>query len=322
MNRRTFLKHTSGAGLSLALPWTHIPSYFQSESLSVGLIADLHHDIMHDAPQRLSAFVEDMQKTPTDVVVQMGDFATPKPEHQFLVDRFHQAPGTPIHVLGNHDTDLGFTPEECLRQWNIPATYYQKEVHGFTLLVLDGNEKGSPDYTGGYPAYVGTEQLDWLEDALASAKNPVLIFTHQPLLGWSEVDNAPEVRKRLKPYAQKICMCICGHTHIDQILREEGILYWHVNSASYFWVGGNYINKSYSADIHQAHQWIDHTCPYTEPLFARLFIDIPSKRLVITGHAGEWVGTSPQKLGTDPYPSLIHGEHIVPLIQDRSLYRL
>lgn len=319
MNRRTFLRTSSATSLSVMLPWSSIPPLADSGRLTIGLIADLHQDIIPDAKDRLAAFVRSMRQNPTDVVVQMGDFATPKPAHQELVDLFHSAPGVPLHVLGNHDTDLGFSPADCMAQWQIPATYYTKEVNGFTLIVLDGNEKGSPDYSGGYPSYIGAVQMAWLEQVLASTKNPVILFSHQPLLGWAAIDNATDVRQLLQPYAERIMLCICGHTHIDQVLREGNILYWHVNSSSYFWVGGPYQHQSYPASIHERHKWLSHTCPYDSPVFARLTVDIFQKRLHITGQTGAWVGQSPLDLGADPDRNLIHGEHIVPYIKDRQM---
>jgi Icc protein len=317
MKRRSFIYQTGMTAVSFAIPGRLLPKAQTNSKISLGIIADLHQDIMHDSHQRLAAFVGEMKRNPTDVVVQMGDFATPKMEHQRLVDLFHEAPGVPIHVLGNHDTDLGFQPEDCVAQWMIPGTYYKKEVNGFTLLVLDGNQKGSPTYQGGYPSYIGAAQLNWLEGELESADGPVIILSHQPLKGWLEVDDAEKVRERLALYADKIVICMCGHTHIDQVYKENGILYWHVNSASYYWIGGNYIHQSYTAEIHEKHGNISRTCPYSEPLFARMEIDLEMGWITVTGQQAEWVGASPVDLGYRPAESLWQGEEIVPYIRNR-----
>ena len=94
---------------------------------------------------------------------------------------------------------------------------------------------------------------------------------------------------------------MCGHTHIDQVYKENGILYWHVNSASYYWVGERF----------------GRTCPYSEPLFARLEVDLELRRITVSGQQAEWVGASPVELGYQPADSLLQGEEIVPLIRNR-----
>lgn len=317
MKRRTFIYQTGIVTAAFPLGGKFLPKAHPQSTISLGVIADLHGDIMHDSFQRLTAFVGEMKRNPTDVVVQMGDFATPKMEHQPLVDLLHEAPGVPVHVLGNHDTDLGFQPEDCIAQWKIPGTYYKREVNGFTLLVLDGNQKGSPSYQGGYPSYIGLAQLEWLVNELESADGPVIIFSHQPLKGWLEVDDAEAVRERLAQYADKIVICLCGHTHIDQVYKEKGILYWHVNSASYYWVGEAFSNQSYASQIHEKHPNIARTCPYSRPIFARLEIDLQLGWITVTGQQAEWVGSSPAQLGYQPADSLWQGEEIVPFIRNR-----
>ena len=43
----------------------------------------------------------------------------------------------PLHVIGNHDTDAGFTKDDCLKAWKIPHRYYATDIQGIHLLVLE-----------------------------------------------------------------------------------------------------------------------------------------------------------------------------------------
>jgi Icc protein len=80
---------------------------------------------------------------------------------------FNQAHTRPLYVIGTHDTDAGFTKDNCIDKWGIPSRYYARDIEGLQLLVLDGNDAGSPTYKGGYVSYVGKEQVEWLKEQIA-----------------------------------------------------------------------------------------------------------------------------------------------------------
>ncbi len=322
-SRRTFIKRSAAACLSIALPtasWAvarRLPA-----PVSLGLIADLHQDIMHDGPERMRAFVDEMRRKVPHALVQMGDFAYPKAENKEVIDAFNQAHETTLHVIGNHDTDAGHTREQCLEIWGMPARYYAKDVQGLRLLVLDGNDSGSPEHKGGYPSYVGPEQQEWLQNELSRAEGPVIVLSHQPLCGTIAVDNARTMQKILSEHADKVLLALNGHSHIDHILRSGGVTYMHLNSASYQWVGGDHQHASYPENVHAAHPWIAYTCPYRDSLFAHLTVDPETLAIRIEGRESAWVGPSPAQLGADNYPELIVGEHIAPVIRNRSIERM
>jgi len=290
------------------------------EEIRIGLITDLHHDIMHDGLDRMKAFESAMHRFLPHAVIQMGDFAVPKPENQPLVDLFHQLPGHSFHILGNHDTDGGYSPAQCLRQWNLSSSYYREEVAGLTLLVLDGNESGSPTFKRGYPSFMGEVQVDWLRAQLEDSEGPVLIMSHQPLAGTIAIDNALEIQQLLTNYNQKIVAAICGHSHTDQLIRVVGVTYIHLNSASYYWVGGAFRHQSYPEAIHKSHPWISSTCPYQEVLFAELTLDPKKGKFNLMGRRTAWVGPSPAEVGLRPFPDALVGEQIHPVIRNRSFY--
>lgn len=320
MNRREFLNSAGLTTLSIFLP--NLSKVFADElkgKIQIGLISDLHHDIMHDGKERLLDFLEASQKKDLAAIIQMGDFAYPSEENREITHLFNQAHPNPLHVIGNHDTDAGFTKEQCLNVWNIPSAYYSKELNGIKIIVLDGNETGSSNHQGGYPSYIGPQQVSWLQQELEESIVPVLIVSHQPLAGVIAVDNEKEIQSILSQYSEKILLCINGHSHIDQHLEIEGVNYLHINSASYYWVGGKYKHDSYTEEIHQNRPYISSTCPYENSIYAFLTIDGQNKKVTIEGKKSKWVGKSPDELGfkIEENPDL--NQWIMPKIQNRKI---
>lgn len=320
MKRREFLNTTSLALASFTLPIS-VNSFSGkiNRPFSIGLIADLHHDLIPDGEKRLQEFVNESRNINPDLIVQLGDFAFPKEENRNIIELFNNSHQHCLHVIGNHDTDNGHTYEDLQKQWRISAPYYSKEISGFLIIVLDGNEKGSPEHKGGYPAFIGKEQVSWLRSELSNADQPVIIFSHQPLAGVLAVDNAKAIQKLLSQFQEKIILAINGHTHIDQLLKVNGVNYFHVNSASYYWVGGDYKHKSYSDEVHEEYKWLEYTCPYQKSLFTFLTIDIGSNQIEISERISDWLGSSPSEL-TFQHQDLNVGEEIVPWIREREIY--
>lgn len=318
--RRNFIRTATTASFAFAIPKLAFAKFRRSvQPVKFGLITDLHQDIMHDGLERMQAFVREMSIQRPDALIQLGDFAYPNKKNKAVIDLFNEAHAETLHVIGNHDTDAGHTKEQCLEVWGMPGRYYSQEIAGIKLIVLDGNDTGSPTHQGGYVSYVGEEQLEWLKTELATSEAPIIILSHQPLAGTIAVDNAEHLQDLLGQYANKILLAINGHTHIDDLLRIQGVTYLHLNSASYQWVGGNFKHQSYSEAVHQQHPWISHTCPYRDSLFATLVIDPATQTIRIEGQNSSWVGPSPAALGTNGYPELHVGEEVAPRIRDRQI---
>ena len=267
------------------------------QPVKLGVIADLHQDVIHDADRRLAVFLKEMAKEKPDALVQLGDFAVPKKANAGVIAAFNKAHETALHVVGNHDTDGGFSKEQCLKMWGIEKSYYRKDVGGLRLLVLDGNEKGSPTYRGGYPSFIGKKQMAWLAKELEASDKQVVVLSHQPLAGRAAVDNAKEVQELLGKHHEKVVLAMNGHSHLDELLEVQGVSYLHVNSASYYWVGGKFRHETYGAEIVKARPHLNSTCPYRDPLFTVLTFDPVKGEISMTARKTEWVGASPKKLG-------------------------
>jgi predicted phosphodiesterase len=314
-----------GAAVGLSLAWS-FPTYAAmrrlTKAIRIAVIADLHHDVVHDGLERMTAFVKAVKAANPDAIMQVGDFAYPNAQNRHVIDSFNQAHERRLHVIGNHDTDDGHTKKQCLDVWGMPERYYKMNIEGLQILVLDGNDSGSPTHKGRYPSFVGTEQQSWLREQLSSFDRPFLVVSHQPLAGPGAVDNAKDIQAILGGAADKIILAVNGHTHIDHVLRAQKITHLHWNSASYQWVGAKYKHESYAKEVHARHPGMVNTCPYRDAVFGLLTIEPETLTVRVEGRRSEWVGKSPAELGADLNPDLTPGEEIWPGIRDRRLERV
>ena len=318
-SRRRFLSAAGTVATSIILP-NQVMGVLRKikKPIKLGMIADLHQDVMHDGPARLKAFLDAMKEESPDALVQLGDFAYPTKKNDAVIRAFEKAHSRTLNVLGNHEIDGGHTFDAVAKLWGMKGRYYTENINGLDLIVLDCNEKPK-NHKGGYPAHIGEQQLEWLEKQLKTLKGPILVISHQPLAGTSGIDNAGEVQKLLNSAADKVLLAVNGHTHIDHLDRVGKISFLHVNSASYKWVGGSHRNKSYPAEIHSKFRWIEYTCPYQDSLFTTLTIDPANGRIDVKGRESQWVGKSPSQLGIAAKPDRTDGKEICPKIRGRRL---
>ncbi|GAB3999309.1 hypothetical protein GCM10028807_49150 [Spirosoma daeguense] len=324
LNRRDFIRTSAALGVTLSIPLLAQAGVNQlAKPVKIGLISDIHHDIVPDGKTRLARFVQHIRQRNVDGILQMGDFAFPEAKNKEVIDLFNQAHPTHLHVIGNHDVDGGQTREQVVEGWGMPGRYYVQQINGIWLIVLDGNDPGSPTHKGGYPAYINPAQTSWLKAKLQELDGPIIVVSHQPLIGTLSVDNAAEIRDILASAAEKIIVAINGHSHIDQLMYDRKIPYLTINSASYVWVGDKFKHESYPKEIHQKHPSLASTCPYQDPLFTVLTIDPATLTIQLEGRRTKWVGKSPEELGFgDTYKPLKIGQEIVPFIRERKVIRI
>jgi len=286
-----------------------------------GVITDLHHDLIYDGLDRLSAFISEMNKEVPDFIIQMGDLCFPKKENLPLMDVWAKFKGNSYHVIGNHDTDGGYTRDQVVEFWKAKAKYYSFDANGFHFIVLDGNEHNpSPDRPAGYARFVSRTQLDWLKKDLDETALPTIIFCHQGLDNDAGgLENGTLMRYTLEQAnfknKHKVVMVLSGHHHQDYHNHINGIHYVQINSASYQWLGDKYKEIRYSEAVDKAKPMLKYTVPYKDPLWAMVEIG-QDGTIRIEGKRSVFVGSSPEALGVDLtdyiYP-------IVPFISNRSL---
>jgi predicted phosphodiesterase len=298
--RRDFLRAAAAAGVCVVS--CRFPAKVAGglKELRFGMCADVHKDIMHDADERLGAYLECMTKKDAHFVVQMGDFCQPKKANDSFRAVWQSWEGDQYNVVGNHDMDGGFSREDFRQYLGMEKGYYTYLEQGYRFIVLDGNDRHE-NAPGGYPRHVGEKQRTWLTETLSSTIEPVVVLVHQSLQNASGVDNGAEVRAILEAANEaagwgRVLACFSGHHHLDDLVEVNGIPYVQVNSMSYYWVGNSKKHESYPTEVHAEHPWIQYTSPYADPLWAFVTID-PKGELRIEGVRSRWVGPSPAELG-------------------------
>ncbi|MBL7970399.1 MAG: metallophosphoesterase [Prolixibacteraceae bacterium] len=322
MERRKFIKVVAGGSSILFLPLS-IKATAKSDRqlLRFGICADIHKDIMCDADSRLKTFIDAASDKKTDFIIQMGDFCRPYDYNREFLSVWNSYPGEKHHVIGNHDTDGGFTREKVIEFWGSPASYYSFDTDGVHFIVLDGNDKNpSPSKAPGYARFIGDEQKEWLKNDLRATQLPCILFSHQSLentdLG---IENQSKIRQLLEDENKisgfkKVIACFSGHHHIDYATEINGIYYIQINSMSYFWLGDQYKTIRYSDEVDNKYPWIKYTAPYRDPLFA--FVEIDSKSIRIEGRKSEFVGLTPKELD---YPEGAVNNPVTAKIDNRRL---
>ncbi|NBB18530.1 metallophosphoesterase [Runella sp. CRIBMP] len=289
----------------------------KAQKVKFGLFTDVHVPTMHDAKERLTAFMDSMKTAKPDFIIELGDFGTPAPKYAYGFDIWKSYAGPKYQVIGNHEMDGGFSLPQALAYRGMSSSYYSFQQNGFYFIVLDGNDKKTPDVKG-YQQYIGEKQLAWLKDELAKAKTPIVIFSHQGL-GKDGVDNSADIRAMLEAHnakakKNKIIVNFYGHIHYDRADNINGIWYVCINSMSYKWLGEEYGHVRYSEQIDKDFKWIKYTAPYKDPLYT--VIEISTKGTIsIAEKKSEWVGPAPEKVG---FP-VQNSEYEVPEIRARML---
>ena len=315
MKRRQFIKQSALIGGAAILPWTPTFASKGREQLEVGLIADLHQDIMHDGEKRLEAFIQEAAEKNSDFIIQMGDFCIPRIENEGLMRIWTAFEKPSYHILGNHDTDLGYSKKQVMEFWGLKERYYSFDAHGYHFVVLDGNDE-NPKPWSGYHRFIGREQQEWLKSDLAKTKLSTFVFSHQTLENEvGGVANFKEIRQILESANKeagesKVVASFSGHHHTDYMTNIHGIYYIQINSASYRWVGEKYMRIRYSKEIDDKYHHIKRTIPYKDPLYTFLEID-PTGQLRLQARSTEFVGPGPKELGMPRQPE---NDPIVPTI--------
>ena len=277
------------------------------QSVKIGIIADLHHALIHNGLQRLTQFLDAAREADVDFIMELGDFhllayddQTPEGKHRRFssaqvkqkiepLRRFNGFEKPAYHALGNHDCDY-YTYEEILKLYEMEKNYYSFHCKGWHFIVLDGNyfmdadgnyvhySKGQYFKHGGKLPYVSPDQLTWLEKELRQGDEPVVIFSHQPLFDYPacilNLDDFQSVLSRAKANGRKIRMCINGHLHVDDLDCVDGTLYYNVNSVSSGdWVGKAYATKRYSDKTEQNNPYLQYVIPYSKALYSIVTLD-------------------------------------------------
>ncbi|WP_454879801.1 metallophosphoesterase family protein [Sphingobacterium detergens] len=275
----------------------------KQQMIKFGIISDLHYDLMHDSDRRAQLFIDAMNKEQPDFIISLGDFCVPKSTNQKLMTIWKQFKGKKHYVLGNHDTDGGFTKQQALAFWGTDKPYYSFDDKGFHFVILDGNEKDPEKKIAGYPRTLGKEQLHWLREDLRRTKLRTIIFCHQGLENTiNGLENGMEVRylfEQINAEAgfDKVILVFTGHHHLNYHNHINGIHYVQINSASYYWAGENFESKAFDEAFYKKYGILKRTLVYKHPIWATVSID--KKSIHIEGTQTEMAGLPLDQTGID-----------------------
>ena len=318
MKRRNFILKALKGSILTSIPLSLSSFNLKNNKLKIGIVADVHQDIIHDGVSRLSLFISEMKKRKPDFIIQLGDFSLPRKQNQLFIDKWNSFNGPKYHVLGNHDMkDFGYKKEETMRWWKMQKRYYSFDLNGFHFIVLDGNDE-NPKPWNGYHRYIGTKQQLWLKDDLKKTLKPTILFSHQSLEAKGGVANRKEIRTIIENYTTKsghpkVVACLSGHHHTDYLKSINKIPYIQINSMSYKWVGDKYKYTRFSKQIEKAFPNLDKTCPYKEPLYTVLTLDAEQEVLHLEGKKTSFINPTPSEL------KIPGAEKMSPTITERNL---
>jgi 3',5'-cyclic AMP phosphodiesterase CpdA len=271
-------------------------------SLRFGLIADVHQDVMPDGVERITAFAEAMAKEQPDFVLQLGDFCVPAEKNRAFLEAWNGIKAPRHHVLGNHDMDGGHTREQALAFFAMPGRYHSFDSGPVRAIVLDGNDPGGK--AKGYKRFVAADQLIWLEKELAANPKPALVFIHQPVDSDHDgcVENSAAVRAVLERAEKNkpgtVLAVFSGHLHLDYAKEVNGIRYFLINSASYWWLNEpTAARETFPPETHRKFPHLKSVAAYRDPLWALVTLDLERGELSVEGRASEWVGPDPLTRG-------------------------
>ena len=332
IDRRQALSMGIATASTLLLPKKSFANADATKPVRFGIISDIHKDVMHDADSRLDTFVKAMIEQDVDFILQLGDFCIPATYNLPFMKIWNSFSGPRHHVLGNHDMDgngterpdvaYGWRRAETVEYWGMKSPYYSFDHSGVHFIILDGNDK-KPEGQSGYRRWVGEKQLEWLEKDLQQSKLATFVFIHQSPENIADggVENGKQVQAVLeKANAEgdrKVIACFTGHHHRDYLRRLGSIWYPQINSASYYWLGGKYLQVRYSEEIDAEYPYIKYTVPYKDPLFAVVTVDLANQAMSITGGKTEFVGPSPWEQGASREE--LDAESLVAQISNRQI---
>jgi predicted phosphodiesterase len=210
----------------------------------IGLLTDIHYDGSAPAMNRLYEAVSLVRQSGAGTLLVMGDLVngtSPFSARRLLreVAALCEVFKGPIRYMpGNHDLDhlskAGFY--ETLGRPGDPSRF-DFEFGGHTLICIDGNfsPDGTEYDTGNFTwqqSYVPEAQIDWLRTRLAASLRPVIVVSHQRIVGpgTHSVANHAAVREVIS-LSGKVKAVFQGHRHEDDLQK--------IDNTSYFTLGAH-----------------------------------------------------------------------------------
>ncbi|NKI27467.1 metallophosphoesterase [Arenibacter sp. 6A1] len=316
MKRRKFIEQIGVGSAATMFPTTLLsftPSLFserRANSLKIGIVSDVHKDLMPDADKRLETFINKAIDKKVDFIIQMGDFCFAETKNKAFLNIWEQFKGPKYHVLGNHDMDKN-SKDEMLDFWGMPKTYYSYDFGGYHFIVLDANflyqdgefidYKNANFYVDDSArTFIDDEQIEWFKADLEATKLPTMVFSHQSLWHYQwGVKNRLTLQKIMEAHNEKVICCLNGHNHLDYHHHQNGIDYIEINSMSYQWLSAKYKStQRFPKEFYDQYGNLPQIGAYKDPLYA--FATLNAKgTMEIEGVKSTWMSPSPYEMGMD-----------------------
>lgn len=247
------------------------------------VFSDFHYDpgaFIGTGPEGLALMQRRAEEEKCDFIIQAGDFCHGPSTVPDIVRQFNDFHIPSYHVLGNHDAEYT-SFEETVAAYRMPHEYYFFDVGGYRVIVLNPNyyyDEG--EYThfslcnwlahNPQRDWFPPEQLQWLEQTIASSPYPCVIFSHQSLERVDGVKNRQEALEIIdaanRKSAHSVLLCVNGHYHRDNIRILENVCYFDVNSASIDWIDKSH--HCFPDEMHEKIKKLHHLVGFERPLYA------------------------------------------------------
>lgn len=217
----------------------------------IAVIADIHHgeDLRtkrgsHALPL-LDAFAAFVAETQPDAVLDLGDRILDRDRAQDLrrtaevAAAFRAITAPVLHICGNHDRDFLSVADnaELLGQ---PLDHTTRDIGAWRLVVWRADTRiRRPARDGFYGFRLDDADLAWLAGVVQAADRPLLIASHVPVSGQSQIanyyfDNNPAIATYPEAAAVRALLraapvpvaCIAGHVHWNSVTMVDGIAHF------------------------------------------------------------------------------------------------
>ena len=331
--RRDFLKAASLAALSSGLP--NLASGAPSAASGAGKVKFCFFSDIHYLPgtwphgrEWLEKILDRAAREKADFVLHGGDFVHNAPKAMDYVKCYTGFRVKTYGCLGNHDGEYGGIAK-TLEAYEMESGHYHFDRGGWRFIVA--NPHSFQRKTGEivqhenfnmyrckdvkFPYILPPWQLEWLKDLVDNSPYPCVYVSHESVERVWSTCNGPEVRKIFddanRAHPGRVRLVINGHHHVDYVRVIRDIVYFDVNSASYYYTAkahGCY--KELEKTLHGAKQML----MWNDPLSAMISLDAAKGTIHIEGSESTFhLGVTPEmaKISLrDP-----HGRAIVPCIR-------
>lgn len=296
------------------------------------VFSDYHYWKTH-YPNRIEPMgeiVEAAHAENVDFIIQCGDLCHNAPSAPELDIFLHNKYGIrALNCIGNHEVEDAESLKAVCLTYSMENNYEFYDINGFRIIVLDSNYymddagvlRHQPPYTHSCENAdrLGEVQLAWLEQTIATADKPCLLFSHATFESDLGSPDAAQVREIIsKANARRggsVLMCCNGHYHTNSISFAENVAYFNVNAVfNVCWAPKE--NPLLPEDFKKSARMAGNCCFTKEPLYAIVTVT-GDGQITIKGRESEYLfGASPEEagmvipddLGRGPEPRILSAE--------------